>query len=438
MTATAFALLAVLLGPPPASAPTAPASAPAAKAVVAVLPFAIDFKDDSSTDEDYGQRVAIAIAAKLATLKGWEVIDRFGVQGTMAAMKLPRGDQPDQAKLAGLARLLAADVVVYGSASGAGAAKRIHAAVVDFRHADEHGGRMLLDKTYKLAYWTDLRFVLEDAVSAVTGQSFAHPSEELAILDPASLEAWKRNPNLIANPFFADGKEGRLGRWEAVIAAHRYNPPWTDQPTATVPEDQARMVLWSPAHIATASERAGNGGKKATVTHPTEKVLQFAMPDSVAGSYGLACYSDWIEVSPGHRYRCSITYASQGPTFLPFIKGYALINTPGEAQPQRREVYRRQFPKLKSTGGQWQTARVDFVPSVLPPRQAEPSTTRSGASQSSRREPYDLKWIRLDLYCYWPAGHVWVKEAAVKLVESPGADGKVIDPMTPAAARYRP
>ena len=64
---------------------------------------------------------------------------------------------------------------------------------------------------------------------------------------------------------------------------------------------------------------------------------------------------------------------------------------------------------------------VDFVPSVLPPRHGH-------------RRPYKLQWLRVDLYCYWPKGRLWVKEVAVKLVESPGARGEVLDPMTPKAA----
>jgi len=165
------------------------------------------------------------------------------------------------------------------------------------------------------------------------------------------------------------------------------------------------MILWSPAPDAAGA-----------------KAVQMAMPAGVAGAHGLACYSDWIEIKPAHRYRCAITYASKGPTFLPFVKGYALIHTPGEKAPQRREVYRRQFPKLASTAGKWRTTVADFVPSVLAPK-------------GGHRQPYTLEWIRVDLYCYWPAGRLWVRDVAVKLIERPGKDGKVLDPMTPTPAR---
>ena len=92
-----------------------------------------------------------------------------------------------------------------------------------------------------------------------------------------------------------------------------------------------------------------------------------------------------------------------------------------EKASQRREVYRRQFPKLKSTGGKWATATADFVPAVLAPKHGH-------------RAPYDLKWIRVDLYCYWPKGRLWVKDVAVKLVESPGRNRRVRDPMKPRPA----
>ncbi|KKK59970.1 hypothetical protein LCGC14_3029040, partial [marine sediment metagenome] len=342
-------------------------------------------------------------------IDGWEVLDRFTTADAMTAERARRGADVNRATLAKMVRgRLKADVVVFGQASGAGATKTIRACVVDYRDAaGTWPGKPALDKTYKMTYWTDLRFVLEDAVSAVTGHVFTHPSEDLAILDPASVEAWNKNPNLIANPSFAEGAAGRLAKWEGVIESHRYKPPWTVQSVAPIQQDRRRMILWSPLP---------DGGKG--------KAVQFAMPSSVAGMHGLACYSDWIEVAVGARYRCAITYASKGPTFLPFVKGYALIHTPGEAAPQRREVYRRQFPKLKSTGGAWKTAVADLVPSVLPPKHGH-------------RQPYKLRWIRVDLYCYWPKGRLWVKDVTLKLVESPTADGRVKDPMTPKELRSK-
>ena len=425
-----------------AASASAPASAPA-KAIVAILPLAVDFEEKAGTDEDYGQRVAFALAQKWGRAEGWEVVDRYTVADAMAQAKLRRGAEVDRRGLAELVRgALAADAVVFGSASGTGPAKTLRVCVIDYR--DARGvwpGRCALDKTFKLAYWTDLRFVLEESVAAVTGHVFVHPSEDLAVLDPASVAAWGRNPNLVPNPAFAEGEGGRLARWEAVIEAHRYRPAASGQPRAAIQEDRQKMVLWSPPPAATRSTpvpgvsttavpavEASTGKTPMPYTGETPvlretaatRVLQFAMPQSVAGTNGLACYSDWIAVEPNKRYRCRITYASDGPTFLPFIKGYALIETPGEAQPQRREVYRRQFPKLKSTGGQWQTATVDFVPSVLPPKQGVPNRDESRLGTPGHREPYDLRWIRVDLYCYWPQGRLWVKDVAIKLVEPAG------------------
>ncbi|HET6429029.1 MAG TPA: hypothetical protein VFJ30_11490 [Phycisphaerae bacterium] len=400
ISAVALAVVAVAMGQ------SRPATGPASRPAVVILPFAADFPNTSGTDEDYGQRIAFAVGKKWRTIEGWEVIDRFTAADAMSAAKVDRGGQADRRKLAELVREhLAADVAVFGEAGGAGPAKTIRACVIDYRDADGvWPGRLVLDKTYKMTYWTDLRFILEDAVSAVTGHVFTHPSEDLAILDPASAAAWERNPNLLANASFSGGRNDRLDNWEGVIESYRYPPSWTDEPRAAIQEDRRKMILWSPA--------PGAAGAKA---------VQFAMPASVAGAHGLACYSDWIEVTPGHRYRCEITYASEGPTFLPFVKGYALIDTPGEEAPQRREVYRRQFPKLQSTAGRWNTAVADFVPSVLPP-------------EAGHRAPYDLKWVRVDLYGYWPAGRLWVRDVTVKLVESPAPSRPVLDPMAPKPA----
>jgi len=64
---------------------------------------------------------------------------------------------------------------------------------------------------------------------------------------------------------------------------------------------------------------------------------------------------------------------------------------------------------------------ADFVPSVLPPKHGH-------------RAPYKLQWVRVDLYCYWPKGRLWVRDVTLKLVEAAGASGKVLDPMTPKPA----
>ena len=167
--------------------------------------------------------MAFAVAAKWRTVAGYEVIDPFTVADALAGANLrPAADTP-VAAIEDLAKRLAADWVVYGSASGAAEAKTL--TVRCWRLAPAALG---LDKTYKLAYWTDLRFALEDVVAAATGKVFAHPSETLAILDPASQRAWQANPNLIENGQFARGADGRLAGWEAVILDRRYNPAWSD------------------------------------------------------------------------------------------------------------------------------------------------------------------------------------------------------------------
>ena len=380
---------------------TTPTSQPAISRTqyVAVLPFAQDFTDPPGTDEPYGLRVAIAIGAKWAVVPGYEVVDQLSVAEAMETLKIVPGAEIPEAALHRLAETLGVQYIVYGSASGPGPSKRL---IV--REMDARTGIPILNKTYKLDYWTDLRFVLEDALSAATGATFTHPSEMLAILDPASTAAWENGPNLVNNPRFQDGADGRLTHWEAIIQDKRYGPPWTEQPIAPIQEDVTKMVLWSPAP-----------------DDANTKVLQFAMPESIAGMNGLACYGDWIDAQPGARYRIAVTYRSDGPTMLNFIKGYALIDAGDGLGLRRREAYRRQFPKLGDTGGQWKTAVVDFVPSVLPPG-------RSG------RVPYELKWIRVELYGYWPKGRMYIKDVTLKLVE-PGTTARpASNPVTPVPA----
>lgn len=394
----AIVLLAGVILSAGAAAPTSQPLAPRPQ-YVAVLPFAQDFADPAGADESYGQRVAIAIGAKWATVAGYEVVDQLSVAEAMEKLKIAPSAETPEAALHRLAETLGVQYIVYGSASGPGPSKRLIVKEMDART-----GIPILNKTYKLDYWTDLRFVLEDVVSAATGATFTHPSETLAILDPASTAAWENGPNLVNNPRFQDGADGRLTHWEALIQDKRYGPPWTDKPIAPIQEDVTKMVLWSPAP-----------------DDAKAKVLQFAMPESIAGLNGLACFGDWIYAQPGARYRMAVTYRSDGPTMLNFIKGYALIDAGDGLGLRRREVYRRQFPKLGDTGGQWKTAVVDFVPSVLPPG-------RSG------RVPYELKWIRVELYGYWPKGRMYIKDVMLKLVEPGAATRPASNPVTPVPA----
>ena len=363
---------------------------------VAALPFGQDFQEDAATGESYGDKVALAFSRKWRRVKGFQVVDRYTVADAMAQSDVPRGADIPLPKLQALAAGLAVDYVVFGSAAGAGASKELTVCVYGVK-----AGKLVLNKQFPLGYWTDLRFAVEGAVSSVTGHTFFHPSQTLALLDPASVAAWKRNPNLVPNPRFRLGRRRRLARWWAVILNKRYNPRWTKQTAAPIRQDVDRMVLWSPAP----------GDAKA-------KVLQFAMSTNTAENNGLACYSDWIDVKMGHRYRIAITYRSDGPVFKPFVKGYTMTSgTKTGYGRQRRECYRRQFPDLAATNGQWKTVVVDFVPSVLPPKPDQ--------------KPRGVQWVRVDLYCYLKRGHAYVRDVAVKLVETPTTGKGVSDPMMP-------
>lgn len=395
-----IAMACLLLAAPQARAQQ-PGDTPAQRArFIAVLPFSQDFTDPPGTDEPYGLRVAVAIAAKWERVDGYEAVDRFAVADAMRAehLTIASAELPPE-RLARLAQTLAADCVVYGSARGSGAAKQL---TVRIYEADR--GATLLDRQYQLSYWTDLRFALEDVVAAVTGHVFMRPNEDLAILDPDSLAAWQANPNLIRNGDFAAGENGQLTGWEAVIQDRRYAPPRTEDVAAPLQEDRDRMVLWSPAPDA-----------------PGTRVLQFAMPESVAVMHGLACYSEWIEVEPGARYRVSVTYRSDGPMMLNFVKGYAIVDAGDGLGPQRREVYRRQFPKLGPTQGRWETVVLDFTPGVVSPGRSE-------------RPPYELRWIRVDLYGYYPQGRLYFRDVTLKIVERPGPGRRAQDPVAPVPA----
>ncbi len=365
---------------------------------VAALPFAQDAAAPTKTDETGGAEIAVAFAAKWRRIKGYEVIDRYAVGEAMARLRVPRGADAPLAMIRALADELALDYVVYGSVKMAEAPRTMSVRVFARKI-----GKVIVEKDFSLARPTGRRFAIERAITAATGHDFYHPSEKLAILDAASVSAWKANPNLVPNPSFSQGAAGRLAKWEAVIAGKRYGPVWTDHSQAPVQQDVTKMVLWSPA--------PGDPGAKA---------LQYAMPGKIGNTYGLACYSDWIPVTMGDRYRFAVTYQSDGVVMKNFIKGYALIGTKDGSKPQRREVYRRQCPGRGNTKGKWETLVVDLVPSVLSPK---PS-----------RKALEVKWLRIDLYCYLGSGRLHIKDIALRLVEQAGPDGKVANPVDSVAA----
>jgi hypothetical protein len=320
---------------------------------------------------------------------------------------------------------LGAKVFIYGDVKVDAAKKQADATAtlrvraIDLRIAPT----LAVDRTFEISDPTQLRPAVEMVLNQLVGYSAVNMEvPALVHLTAAMEQRWKDGPNLVPNPDFRDAdKAGRLARWEAVIADQRYAPEWFDGDSAPIGTDLGRQCVWAKCP----------GDEKTRTVH-------MAINEDVASTYGMACYSDWIAISPGCIYHFACRWKVDGPTPKVFIKGYALRPTVGEkegaapnaapnAAPinwQRREVYRRQVhptseadPKreLPALGGGWFETTADFCP---------------------RHDQFPPHWVRIDLYAYYPKGRAWFSHIVLKklsdkpVVEQRDPPGIPADPTT--------
>jgi hypothetical protein len=366
-----------------------PASAPdgGKKIVVAVAPF-VSVGDDGT----WGKAATDAFQKKLIRWPLTEPIDRFSYADLAEQEHVDvRWDTP-VATVAKFARdTLGAKVFIYGDvkvadAKGQSATLRVRA--IDLRA----GPTLAADRTFEISYPTQLRPAVEMVLNQLVGYSTVNMEVPALVHLTADMEQrWKDGANLAPNPDFLDAdKAGRLARWEAVIADQRYAPENLkfEGPAAPIGNDLRRQCMWATSP----------GDEKTRTVH-------MAINEDVASTYGMACYSDWIAISPGCIYRFTCRWKVEGPTPKVFIKGYALRPTVGEkegAAPmswQRREVYRRQVhptsdadPKVELGNG-WFETTADFCP---------------------RHDQFPPHWVRIDLYAYYPKGRAWFSHIVLK------------------------
>ena len=284
-------------------------------------------------------------------------------------------DTPPE-KLAALGRdKFKADLVVAGSVKGKGPYVVRLVAV-----RTRTGQPLVLDKTYSCGYHQVIPLEMAKAVYEIFGMRI--PDDPLRMLreDPQIERRWREGPNLVRNPGY-----------EMPNAAGNGPADW--QATGNLP----------------------TGGKVAWIPNPdgTGKVIKFEMDEGTAGGYGMAWYSDWIEIQPGATYRFSCRYKSEGPTPKIFLKGYHAF-PPQEGFPaQRRETYRRQVHP-SGEKGQWNSVVADFIPEATRPDQ-QPT------------------FLKVDLYAYWPKGVIYWDDIVLKKVrDAPAAAAN------PASATAKP
>jgi len=176
--------------------------------------------------------------------------------------------------------------------------------------------------------------------------------------------AWANGPNLVKNPGFEDADGDHPAHWDGWDRDYEH-----------------KMAHWVDA--------PGPGG--------SGKCMKFEMNADIAGGYGVAYYSEPIDITGGRRYRFSIRVRSDAPAVKIFLKHYAYFppaNREGEGQ--WRET-RRAPLNCRGVKGQWQTFTRDFSP--------------------HRDDAQDPKQTRVELYAYWPAGIVYFDDVVMKKIE---------------------
>jgi len=180
-------------------------------------------------------------------------------------------------------------------------------------------------------------------------------------------QAWRKGPNLCSNPGFEDG-EKFPDRWRVLRS------------------DCVPHVSWG--------ESPGRKGR----------CLQYDMPKAVAASQGIMTFSAPIGIEVGATYRLHGEVLTDRPTLISFTKGHAFVKgTEGEGF-SWREVWRRK-KTIEVEKGKWQPFTIDMHPGVDVIRKGEPMPIA-----------HRLKFIRIGLYAYWPAGKVYWDNVVFKKV----------------------
>jgi hypothetical protein len=185
--------------------------------------------------------------------------------------------------------------------------------------------------------------------------------------DPAIKERWERGPNLVKGDF--EKGRGSPAGWDPL----------------------PKYVTWI----------VEDG------TKPLNHMVRFSFPEDVASGSGVLYYSDFFPVEEGATYRFRCRWRTTGSAAKVFIKCYDELPTEfhGKAEAtagtEKREVYRSQ-QNLTGEPNTWNVHTEDFTPT---------------------HTQYTLRWGRVMLYAYWPAGTVDWDDVVVKQIVPPPARG---------------
>ncbi|MDB5172578.1 MAG: hypothetical protein JWN51_1351 [Phycisphaerales bacterium] len=269
-------------------------------------------------------------------------------------------------------------VLIWGELNADGSAVgTLKLKVLDLREKDAKPEEM----SKAVAKPTDMRFVVEKVLESLKGvKAFEHPSEAGVTDDPEARRLWKKNPNLVPAPNFAEA-----GKWTALYMEEKYAAPVSDKLPAT-----DKVCIY---RLPEAPEPAHAGAPRADAR--AHNVLAMRLSKECAENNGLACLSELIKIEPETRYRIQFKYKSDGPNLHVFVKGYTdAPDINGHTIP--REVYKRQVPPSGGTDGRWVTVVDDLNP--------------------QNHQGFPVKYLRVDLYAYLAPGVVMFDDVRLKAV----------------------
>jgi hypothetical protein len=124
-------------------------------------------------------------------------------------------------------------------------------------------------------------------------------------------------------------------------------------------------------------------------------VVEMKGDKKLMASYGVDLTSEKIPVKANARYRCTGHAKSDGPNIKVFVKGYATVTrrVGGVAKTSDDIVYQMRKDIEPSDG--WQPFHLEF--------QITPARVFSDFQ-------HDVKYVRIRLWAYWPAGTCWFDE----------------------------
>jgi hypothetical protein len=141
--------------------------------------------------------------------------------------------------------------------------------------------------------------------------------------------------------------------------------------------------------------RAGAPDPRGGEPGPRGHVVQFTGDAELMGGYGVDLLSPPIVFKPNTRYRCTGLTRSAGPSLMIFVKGYATVTRRVDGQVRTFDDQVYQMRKEVKPTAEWTSFNLDF--------ELRPTDVFSD-------QRHTLKYLRVKLWGYWPAGTCWLDD----------------------------